>query len=66
MNALERISRSVNQWVEYVLFGLGFAMTVVVAVSRRIVPFLALLLMDLLMITFYSPLTMWLARMVAK
>lgn len=36
------------------------------AVSRRIVPFLALLLVDLLIITFYSPLTMWLARMVAK
>lgn len=37
-----------------------------VAISRRMVPFLALLLMDLLIITFYSPLTMWLARMVAK
>ena len=37
-----------------------------VAVSRRIVPFLALLLIDLMIITFYSPLTMWLARMVAK
>jgi tripartite ATP-independent transporter DctM subunit len=37
-----------------------------VAISRRIVPFLALLLIDLLIITFYSPLTMWLARMVAK
>ena len=36
------------------------------AVSRRIVPFLALLLVDLLIITFYSPLTMWLAMMVAK
>ncbi len=36
------------------------------AVSRRIVPFLALLLVDLSIITFYSPLTMWLARMVAK
>ena len=36
------------------------------AISRRIVPFLALLLIDLLIITFYSPLTMWLARMVAK
>jgi tripartite ATP-independent transporter DctM subunit len=36
------------------------------AVSRRIVPFLALLLVDLLIITFYSPLTMWLAKMVAK
>jgi C4-dicarboxylate transporter DctM subunit len=37
-----------------------------VAISRRIVPFLALLLIDLLIITFYSPLTMWLARLVAK
>jgi len=37
-----------------------------VAISRRIMPFLALLLIDLLIITFYSPLTMWLARMVAK
>jgi C4-dicarboxylate transporter DctM subunit len=41
----------------------GDSLTVV---SRRIVPFLALLLVDLLIITFYSPLTMWLARMVAK
>lgn len=37
-----------------------------VAISRRIMPFLALLLIDLLIITFCSPLTMWLARMVAK
>ena len=37
-----------------------------VAVSRRIAPFLAVLLIDLLIITFYSPLTMWLARLVAK
>jgi len=37
-----------------------------VAISRRIMPFLALLLIDLLIISFYSPLTMWLARMVAK
>jgi len=37
-----------------------------VAVSRRIVPFLGFLLIDLLIITFYSPLTMWLARLVAK
>jgi tripartite ATP-independent transporter DctM subunit len=36
------------------------------AISRRIVPFLALLLIDLLIITFYSPLTMWLARMVTR
>jgi TRAP-type C4-dicarboxylate transport system permease small subunit len=33
MDALERISRSVNHWVEYLLFGLGFAMSVVVAVQ---------------------------------
>jgi tripartite ATP-independent transporter DctM subunit len=37
-----------------------------VAVSRRIIPFLFILLIDLLFITFYSPLTMWLAKMVAK
>jgi C4-dicarboxylate transporter DctM subunit len=36
------------------------------AISRRILPFLAILLIDLLIISFYSPLTMWLARMVAK
>ena len=36
------------------------------AVSRRILPFLAILLMDLLIITFYPPLTMWLAGIVAK
>lgn len=33
MDALERISRSVNHWVEYILFGLGFTMSVVVAVQ---------------------------------
>jgi C4-dicarboxylate transporter DctM subunit len=37
-----------------------------VAVSRRIVPFLAVLLMDLLVITFYPPLTMWLAHLVGR
>ena len=37
-----------------------------VAISRRILPFLAVLLIDLLIITFYSPLTMWMARLVAK
>ena len=37
-----------------------------VAVSRRIVPFLAVLLMDLLIITFYPPLTMWLAHLVGR
>ena len=36
------------------------------AISRRILPFLAVLLIDLLLITFYSPLTMWLAGLVAK
>lgn len=36
------------------------------AVSRRILPFLAILIMDLLIITFYSPLTMGLARLVAR
>lgn len=33
------------------------------AVSRRILPFLAVLLIDLLIITFYSPLTMWMAKL---
>jgi C4-dicarboxylate transporter DctM subunit len=37
-----------------------------VAVSRRIVPFLAVLLIDLMMITFYPPLTMWLAHLVGR
>ena len=36
------------------------------AVSRRILPFLGILLVDLLIITFYAPLTMWLAGIVAK
>jgi tripartite ATP-independent transporter DctM subunit len=36
-----------------------------VAVSRRIVPFLIILIVDLLFITFCSSLTMWLAKMVA-
>ncbi len=36
------------------------------AVSRRVLPFLGVLLIDLLIITFYSPLTMWLAKAVAK
>jgi C4-dicarboxylate transporter DctM subunit len=36
------------------------------AISRRILPFLAILIVDLLIITFYSPLTMWMARLVAK
>ncbi len=36
------------------------------AVSRRILPFLAMLLIDLMIITFFPPLTMWLAGAVAK
>ena len=35
------------------------------AVSRRVLPFLAILLVDLLIISFYSPLTMWMAGLVA-
>lgn len=38
----------------------------IVAVSKRILPFLAVLIIDLLIITFYSPLTMWMAKLVAK
>ena len=34
------------------------------AVSRRVVPFLGILIIDLFIITFYSPLTMWMARLV--
>ena len=34
------------------------------AVSRRVMPFLAVLIVDLILITFYSPLTMWMARLV--
>jgi len=37
-----------------------------VAVSRRVLPFLAILIVDLFIICFYSPLTMWMAHMVAK
>jgi C4-dicarboxylate transporter DctM subunit len=36
------------------------------AVSRRVLPFLGVLLIDLLIISFYAPLTMWLAGAVAK
>jgi C4-dicarboxylate transporter DctM subunit len=36
------------------------------AVSRRVLPFLAVLIIDLFIICFYSPLTMWMAHMVAK
>lgn len=35
------------------------------AVSRRVLPFLAILLVDLLIITFYPPITMWMAGLVA-
>ncbi|MBU2548646.1 MAG: TRAP transporter large permease [Proteobacteria bacterium] len=35
------------------------------AVSRRVIPFVAVLLIDLILITFYPPLTLWLARAVA-
>lgn len=34
------------------------------AISKRILPFLAILIIDLLIITFVSPLSMWLAKMV--
>jgi len=34
------------------------------AISKRVLPFLAILVIDLLIITFVSPLTMWLAGMV--
>lgn len=36
------------------------------AISRRILPFLAILIVDLLIITFYSPMTMWMADLVVK
>ena len=36
------------------------------AISRRVLPFLGILIIDLLIITFYPPLTMWLAGLVAK
>ncbi|MCP4020750.1 MAG: TRAP transporter large permease, partial [Desulfobacteraceae bacterium] len=35
-------------------------------VSKRVLPFLAILIIDLLLITFYPPLTMWMANIVAK
>jgi tripartite ATP-independent transporter DctM subunit len=37
-----------------------------VAISRRILPFLAVLLIDLVIITFYPPLTMWMAHLAAR
>jgi len=36
------------------------------AISRRIMPFLGILIIDLLLITFYPPLTMWLAGFVGR
>ena len=36
------------------------------AVSRRVLPFLAILIIDLLIISFYPPLTLWLAGMVGR
>jgi C4-dicarboxylate transporter DctM subunit len=36
------------------------------AVSRRVLPFLGILIFDLLLITFFSPLTMWMAGMVGR
>ncbi len=38
----------------------------IAAISRRIIPFLGILIVDLLIITFYSPLTMWMANLVAR
>ena len=38
----------------------------IVAISKRILPFLAVLIIDLLIITFYSTITMWMAKLVAK
>ncbi len=35
------------------------------AVSRRVLPFLAILIIDLLIITFYPPLTLWMAGLAA-
>ena len=35
------------------------------AVSKRVLPFLAILIVDLLLITFYPPLTMWMAGLVS-
>ncbi|MBW2654300.1 MAG: TRAP transporter large permease [Deltaproteobacteria bacterium] len=38
----------------------------IAAISKRILPFLGILIVDLLIITFYSPITMWMANLVAK
>lgn len=36
------------------------------AISRKVIPFLVVLLIDLLIITFYPPLTMWIAHLPAR
>jgi C4-dicarboxylate transporter DctM subunit len=36
------------------------------AVSRRVLPFLVVLIIDLMIVTFYPPLSLWLAELVAK
>ncbi|MCP4351765.1 MAG: TRAP transporter small permease [Desulfobacterales bacterium] len=33
MSVLEKFSKSINYWIEYLLFGLGFTMSVIVAVQ---------------------------------
>lgn len=38
----------------------------IAAISKRILPFLAVLIIDIILITFVSPLSMWLARMVGQ
>jgi len=38
----------------------------IAAISRRILPFLGILIVDLLIITFYSPITMWLSDWLVK
>ena len=38
----------------------------IVPISRRILPFLAVLIIDLLIISFFSPITMWLPGLVVK
>jgi C4-dicarboxylate transporter DctM subunit len=37
----------------------------ITAVSRKVLPFLAVLIIDLMIVTFYPPLTLWLAKLVA-
>ena len=38
----------------------------IAAISKRILPFLGILIVDLLIITFYSPITMWMANLLIK